>query len=1444
MRYLGIDIGAETVKVIELIRKDGGLYLGNRAIQEHHKGPHQTLLKMLESFDWLSVAGASVSGRLSRSVRLSRVPIKQAQSKAFRYLFGKGSSTIVSIGSHGFSVLELRESGVEVHRENSRCSQGTGNFLCQLVERFDLTIEKANELCVSVEKPAPLSGRCPVILKTDMTHLANKGEDRSKILAGLYDAVCENVQVLIKPRVSPPRVLLTGGVSRSERIQANFSKFCDDQEMEFIPYIGEDAVFFEAIGAALVATEELADLPNINDLIEVDEANHLDINPGPSQYLSQVKRMKDQEFLDITEGETRSISFGLDIGSTGSKAVAIDMNTGEMLWQGYVNTNGDPVQAAQNLVQQFVDHPIHRHPVIAFGTTGSGREIVGSLLSTCYGVDRVFILNEIAAHAEGALHYDSRVDTVFEIGGQDAKYIRLSQGRVIDAAMNEACSAGTGSFIEEQGSKFAGIEDVIQMGEEALKADECVSLGQHCSVFMAEIIDEAVATGAPNQNIIAGIYDSIIQNYLNRVKGSRSVGDVIFCQGMPFSSDALAASVARQTGSEVVIPPDPGTVGALGIALLTRKNVTLENLDSLDPQRFLTASVVQKDTYICKSKQGCGGAGNFCCIERLNTLVEDQKQRFTWGGGCSMWEKGENRKKLPDLAPDPFREREGLVDDILEGLRNKSGNGSKTIAITDEFQLKGLFPFFVTFLSELGFQLDVYRGADQQVLKRGIEEANVPFCAPMQLFHGLVSQMAEGDADFFFIPMVQELPRVKDEKYAVICPIVQGSPDVLRWDLGAEASARMLSPVIRYGAGGGLESEEFLNSIKALAEELGVFTSRWWPAYEKAYATQKNFDADTMVLGLRALEFCEEEAITPAVVLGRPYTIYNKVLNSNVPAILREQGTIAIPIDCYPVGDEAPIFEDLYWGYSQRNLRAVNQIRRTEGIYSLWCSNYSCGPDSFNLHFYGYEMEGKPFAVIETDGHSGDAGTKTRVEVFLHCVSEDLETQSLVKEPNSLKRLEYTTKGTAAILRDKDIVLFPHMGQDAEAVSACLRGVGIPAESLPMPERESLQLGRRHTSGKECIPMAITLGSLLERLERDKTENFAFFMPRTHGPCRFGVYNTLHKIVLERLGHSERIKIWSPDDKGYFAGIPGGLSFLIFIAFAASDMLLHGLYATRPMEETSGAAQEIHDRYFKELLVHLEAQGHGNLSLPMALLNVANGRLFGVQGILHRAAKEYAAVRQKKDMPTLAMVGEIYVRCDPFANDFVIEKFEERGIRILFAPFTEWLEYIDYLNVNKRGSGKFSEKFGSFVQKRVQSLTYKVIAKELGLSQRTTVVDTVKAANPYIREELHGEAVLTVGGPLYEWKEGHIDGVINVGPLECMPAKLSEAQFFHVAEQDGLPSLTLSLNGDPVDPEILDSFAFEIHSNFRKRKGELDMEGNIVENKDDIPTKARSFSQV
>ncbi len=1445
-RTIGLDVGAETVKVVELRGVPGKLEWTRRARIDHQKDPAAALREVLAAWGWDGATGACATGRLGRSLAVERIPGKQARIAGHHLLYGNGkAAAVVDIGAHGFSVLALEADGRDSYRENPRCSQGTGNFLRQLVERFGLTPEEADAVAAGAA-PAPLSGRCPVILKTDMTHLANKGEDRGRILAGLFDAICDNVQVLVKAR-GPREVLLAGGVARSRRVRENFAAWLAERGMTLRDG-GDDALFLDALGCAAIAAERPAPPPPLAGLFRSVEHAALDRLPPLAEALPRVRRLtrgrggaSAPPGPPLAPGQPHPaapalaaagpVILGLDIGSTGSKVVALDVATRAPVWEAYGRTAGDPVGAAQGLVRQFTESALASRAVAAAAVTGSGREIVGSLMATCYGPERVHVLNEIAAHAEGARAYDPRVDTIFEIGGQDAKYIRLEGGRVVDAAMNEACSAGTGSFIEEQGRRLGGL-GAAELGEEAIRADGCVALGQHCAVFMAEILDEAAAAGADRRHVIAGLYESVIQNYLNRVKGQRSVGSVIFCQGMPFSSDALAAAVARQTGAEVIVPPSPGTVGAYGIALLAREALGLAahadgpEAAPLDPARFLEARVEKKEVFVCKSTQGCGGTGNLCKIDRLRTVVDGKRQAFTWGGACSLYDQGTRGRKLPDGAPDPFRARAEAIDEIVarHGAartpgalpRLRSGGQARRVAIAEAFQLKTLFPYFAAFLRALGLDLEVVRPGEREALKRGIEAANVPFCAPMQQYHGIVQAMAETGADFVFLPMLRDLPPLKDEQHTWLCPIVQGSPDVVRHDLGDALGTRVLSPVIRTGEGF-LESERFLSAVRALAAEVGVRSEDDVArAHTAGRDEQLRFERRLHEIGADAVARCEEDGLLPVVVLGRAYTIHDDVLNSNVPSLLREQGAVAIPVDCYPVDDAAPLVPGAFWSYTQRILRAAHEIRRTPGVYSIFTSNYACGPDSFTLHHYQRLMEGKPFAIIETDGHAGDAGTKTRVEAFLHCVREDLRSEaSAAAAAAPILGLGARTLPEIAALGSR--VLVPPMGPEAAALQAALKGYGVDAEVLPEATVDTIRRGRRHTSGKECLPMTVTVGSLLERIEKEPGRPFTFFMPGSNGPCRFGMYRQLHQMVLARIGESGRVGIWSPPDSDYFEGVPPGMGAIVLGGLTAYGLLADATRDARPVERAPGAADAILARWSKRLFETIEEAAAGDLSARKVILEAASGRIYGMRDVVAGFARELAAVRDPRPHPTVLLVGEIYVRSDPASNGWAADELEKRGLRVRIEPVVEYLQYSDLVQLRRGVQKGWKAKLKTTLRRRIVESLQHVASDRLGWPRHAPIPDVVEAGSAYLRPDLEHEAVLALGLATHGWRDGTLDGVLCVGPLECMPNKLVEAQLVHAAEREGVVSLTLSLNGDPIDPEVLDEFAYEVKQKFRAR---------------------------
>ncbi|HSN15926.1 MAG TPA: acyl-CoA dehydratase activase-related protein, partial [Anaeromyxobacteraceae bacterium] len=1141
------------------------------------------------------------------------------------------------------------------------------------------------------------------------------------------------------------------------------------------------------------------------------EHGALDRLPPLSGALSRVRRLSRAPAAPAA-GE---VLLGLDIGSTGSKAVALDVATGEPAWEAYVRTSGDPVGAAQALVRELVGGEVASRPVAGVGVTGSGREIVGSLMATCYGADRVHVLNEIAAHAEGACACDPRVDTIFEIGGQDAKYIRLEGGRVVDAAMNEACSAGTGSFIEEQGRRLGGL-GAAELGREAIEADGCIALGQHCAVFMAEILDEAAAAGAERRHVIAGLYESVIQNYLNRVKGQRPVGKVVFCQGMPFSSDALAAAVARQTGAEVVVPPSPGTVGAFGIALLAREALARDGAP-LDMARFLAARVEKKEVFVCKSTQGCGGKGNRCRIDRLRTVVDGARQAFTWGGACSLYDQGTKGRKLPDGAPDPFRARAEAVEAIVARVSVKRP-GAARVAVADAFQLKTLFPYFATFFHALGLEVDVIRPGERDALRRGIEAANVPFCAPMQQYHGIAGAMGDTGADFVFMPMIRDLPAVKDEKHTWLCPIVQGSPQVVSHDLGPALRGRMLSPVIRAGEGF-LESERFLDGIRALAGDVGV---RSRAAIARAHAAareaQLGFERHLREIGRDAVERCERDGLLPVVVLGRAYTIHDDVLNSNVPTLLREQGAVAIPVDCHPVADDAPIVPGAFWSYTQRILRAAHEIRRTQGVYSIFTSNYGCGPDSFTLHHYARLMEGKPFAIIETDGHAGDAGTKTRVEAFLHLVREDLRSGASARA-RVAPIMGLSAQTLPEIAATGSRVLVPPMGPEADALLAALRGYGVDAEILHRATADTIRLGRRHTSGKECLPMTVTIGTLLERIVKEPGRTFTFFMPGSNGPCRFGMYRQLHHMVLERIGEAGRVGIWSPPDSDYFEGVPPGLGAIVLAGLTAYGMLSDALRDTRPVERAAGDAERVHGHWSRRLFHAIESAAAGDLSAKKVMLEAASGNVYGVRDLVAGFAREMAGVREGRAHPTVLLVGEIYVRSDPASNGWAADELEKRGVRVRIEPVVEYLQYSDLVQLRRGVKKGLKAALKTRIRRRIVDVIQHAASEGMGWPRHAAIPEVLEAGKGYLREDLEHEAVLAMGLSADGWRRGRIDGVLCVGPLECMPNKLVEAQLVHASRNEGLVSLTLSLNGDPIDPEVLDQFAYEVKERFRARNG-------------------------
>jgi len=1393
MKVIGVDVGKISFKAVLL---GAGKDIKETFWKAHNGEIEETWKELKEKWQIKGRDKVLVTGRFRDMLPYPSVPERVAQEKAVGYLYPEKEVTLIRLGGGGFSVLKTRKSKQSEYRQNPRCAAGTGSFLTQILGRLGLDIFQADHLVKNV-KGLEITSRCGVTMKTDFTHLLNQGNQVADVIAGLLDSSAKNAAALaLKSRVSP-KTLVIGGLSVSQRIVQTVRENLNVTQVE----VPSQALYFEALGAALSGLEK--NLPKMTNKPLVLPLVFLE---GLQNSVKQVTKIDFPKTQECSE----NLVLGLDIGSTGSKLVLVAKDP---IFEAYTETKGQPVQAAKDLVRQIPEKYLDKIKTV--GCTGSGREIVASLLRASLPEQnhkQIFVLNEIAAHARGALYYDPAVDTVVDIGGQDAKFTRLENGRVTDSCMNTVCSAGTGSFLAEQ-LQLLGLKDIGQLGKKALESPRAVDLGQHCAVFIAEQIDETKRKGAKLEEIAAGLYYSIIKNYNNRVKGLREYGRKIFLQGKPAENLALACALAKVTGQQIIIPPSPGCMGALGIALLAKEEYEgkvdeEENVFLFALEKFLKSEVLDIQEFICQAKDGCRDgsqitsvffhpslhSGNQCRIKVMNVEQEDRKFKFLSGGACDKYEKIGKSKAMAE-APRPFLEREKLITSFILG--GSSQPAKKTIGIPRGLETEEILPLAAVFFQELGFTVKVLENYGLKSLTEGAKLCQATFCSPVQILAGQAERLKE--ENFIFLPKITEIPGKKEEKRCWVCPLSQATPDLF----SPKLPPKVLQPFLDLKGGYEKNQKEFIR----LGSKLGCSQGKTLAAFKGAVEAQNKFEKQCRQIGECALAYATEKEIPVVVVLGHPYIINSPLLSAGIAETIQEKAAIALPADCYPLNDKAPNLDNIYWGYGHRLLNVAFEARRQSGVYPLWLSVYSCGPDSFLIHFFQYLSQGKPYTILESDAYTGQAGFKTRIEVFLYSI------KNYQKKPEkNLPDLSRFEIKTALGQTEGRKILVPWMGESSKIVPALLKaGLGIEAEYLPMADGEALELGRQCTSGKECLPMIVSIGSLRKRVETDQGK-FSYLMPNATGPCRFGQYQLLTKIILEKLGLAEKVNFASPtSETGYKLSDRFGSAMIAksWSAFVLVDLLKDALLETRPLEKIVGAAWQVFNRSL-EKLEKLISQTSNDWS--------GYGNLWGMANLAEIAAGEFKKIPQTKDKkPRVAVTGEIFVRLDEFSNGKIIRELESLGVKVKLAPFREWVNYTTWQR--RKGVTTQKQKFWKvyltwFIQNLIEGKLYDIFATALHWPSDHSVEEILKAAEPYLTKlRPLGESALTIGLPLLLWENKEIDGAVLVGPFECMPTRIAETQLALISEQTGLPVLSLSFYGDPLDKELLESFVWDLKKN-------------------------------
>ncbi len=1375
MKTLGICLGASTVSIVQMEKPGGGKGLPriiDTAFLPHDGNPRQTLVTAFKNLDLASFDRIGATGRKFRKfINLSSIPEPEAVEYAYPFTkpVGIDCPAIISAGGETFMVYVLDHSGqINNVLTGNKCASGTGEFFIQQLRRMEVSLEEATQWA-AVETPYHVSGRCSVFCKSDCTHATNKGVLKSEVTAGLCKMMAEKILELLK-KIPLKNIMLTGGTALNKMMTTYLQKEISNL------VIPAQAPCFEALGAALWAFEhETRPFPGIDKLFKAGVISFAALPPLTDA--DDLVTFKSMENGAIQPGDICIL--GLDVGSTTTKAILLRTHDNALLASIYLRTSGDPVGASRKCYAAILDQVKSRVDpmgiaVIGLGVCGSGRQIAG-LHALTNG-----IINEIIAHAAAAVFFDPGVDTLFEIGGQDAKYTYITTGVPADYAMNEACSAGTGSFLEESALETLGIE-MTDIADIALQAGHPPNFNDQCAAFIASDIKNAIHEGVNQEDIVAGLVYSICMNYTNRVKGNRPVGEKVFMQGGVCYNAAVPLAMATLVGKPIIVPPEPGLMGAFGVALEVKKRIKAGLMveTNFNLQSLADREVIYKSSFTCKG-------GKEKCDRRCKiNLIEIEGHQYPFGGACNRYYNLRHKVKHNIKNLDLVRLRQHLVFEKygIQPSHRATGKYKKTVGINRSFMVNTYYPLYSTFFDELGFEIILPDTPSQ----KGIDRRNAAFCYPSELAHGFFYTLLQSEPapDFIFLPHFKSVPTRIQGTSSQVCPFVQGETYLLQITFGKEIEllktrgTRILAPLLDLTLGLNAAKPAFLK----IARQMGIGSGPALQAFKKAVKKQIDCMAEMKQIGKKAITELEAHPDRTAVVIfGRPYNGFVEEAHMGIPHKLASRGILVLPFDFLNFDNEKTR-PHMYWGMGQMILQAAEKVKKHPQLVGTYITNFSCGPDSFIIGYFRTCMERKPSLTLELDSHTADAGIDTRIEAFLDIVAAFRQLRPEKRpsrritgfkpartEIHNGQAMVITSSGKRILMTDPRVtLLLPSMGKIAsESLVAVLRGLGFNAKPHPPADEAILKLGRGNTSCKECLPLILTTGTLLNYIRNGKRDDevVIYFMPTGSGPCRFGQYQIFMEDLIRRLELSD-VALFSLTSENSYSGFGKKFEQKGWWAVIVSDVMedIRSMLLANAVHKES--AQETFQVEWQRIQSALQNGGFSNFEKQVQL---AAGHLGDI-----------ALKRPADEIPTIALTGEIFVRRDSLSRRYLTTMLAKRGFAVICSPVAEWIHYCDFLmdhgivDNSLTGIDKFKfilrKKFMDRYEKRIKSAL-----AQSGLTHAAPVDinEVIHHATPFISPDLAGEAILTVGSSLAEIAS-RVCGVIAIGPFGCMPNRLSEA---------------------------------------------------------------------
>ena len=1368
---MGIDVGSTTVKVVLLDEQDNYLY---KKYIRHYANILDTVHTLLQEaqvgYEEAKVHVAITgSGGMAMADKV-RIPFVQeviAETKAIKALYPQ-TDVIIELGGEDAKVTYLGRTAE--HRMNGSCAGGTGAFIDQMATLLQTDASGLNQLAMNADTIYPIAARCGVFAKTDVQALLNQGASHENIAKSVFQAIVnQTIAGLACGHKIEGNVAFLGGplTFLSELRQC----FCDTLELdEAHRIIPENGELFIALGAALMndecrditvgeLTKEIGALIGVpmeaTDRVDPLFRNEAELEEFRARHAKAVTPKGD---INDAEGPCY---LGIDAGSTTLKVVLINSKN-EIIFSHYGPNHGKPLEKSQELIEKIYSLLPKGAYIAHSGVTGYGE----AFLKRALGIDIGEV--ETIAHYRAAQFFCPDVSFILDIGGQDMKCTKVRDGYIEDIVLNEACSSGCGSFIDTFATSLR--LPIEQFAKEGLLAPMPIDLGSRCTVFMNSKVKQAQKEGATVPDIAAGLAYSVIKNALYKVlkvKDPKELGDHIVVQGGTFYNEAVLRAFEKLMGVEVIRPDVSGLMGAYGMALLASEAAEeLQNQHST-----LLDSDGLKSLQVSTSMRNCGLCSNNCMLT-INAFSDGRTyvtgNRCDRGAGDMIQEK---HKPVPNMVDVKLRR---YFDYFLK-KNIPEFEGKLRIGIPRVLNMYEDFPFWFTFFNQLGCEVVLSDYTTKDQYNKAID--TIPSdtaCYPAKAVHGHIRDLAQAQVDLIWYPCIQHGPKEFSHDNNYHCPMVISYPELIRNNMqDVMGKTPFYAPFLPLA-----DKKSLVPALVKALKDLPFSKSEISNAVETAWAEQEKCKADYREMTKKTVSRLVAEQVPTIVLAGRPYHL-DSGINHGIPELITSLGMAVLTED-----GVAPLGKDIkhlrvvdQWSYHSRLYHAAEFVSRTEGFQIVELNSFGCGLDSIVADQVKDILSAKH--KIHTLLKIDEGTNLGAVTIRLRSLQSVME-RSMRKHHNPEAPIETVIDDTPAYdyervvfteeMRKNYKILVPQMSPlHFQLLEPVLKSEGYDFDMLPAPTREDVEIGLKYINNDACYPAIIVVGQLMSALLSGKYDvnKTAVIISQTGGGCRATNYiGYLRKALIDAGMKQVPILSLNASDMERQPGFKLTKSFLhrMIQAVVYGDALMQCVLATRPYEINPGSADALCDYWVKKLRER-----------------ITKANIFQYSKYIKNIIEDFdnLPVDKSKPKPRVGVVGEIYVKFHPSANNHINELIEKEGGEVVTSGLLDFFLYcaMDSTYRAKHLDGTWlSGFFGSLAREALElyRLPYaKAVAASKHFDPLQRMTKVAKEAAHYIDLGNQCGEGWFLTGDMIDLIEKGAKQVVCLQPFGCLPNHVS-----------------------------------------------------------------------